>query len=158
MLLKFGTLVVLYLNEINFKIYSSFFCLMNTLQWVSDSVNKLHRSRSETIGSHTILGDLGVWSCFWGYLATPAAKPDVIFLLGDHDFLQRRRNYAPISLSFRDMPQERQTTDDRHGDRNRIMLSHCKCASLVSSVLSGDLPLNTELILLRVWNSLQGIR
>ena len=39
---------------------------------------------------------------FWGYLATSGAKSDVIFLLGDPDFLLGRRNFAPISLSYRD--------------------------------------------------------
>jgi len=36
----------------------------------------------------------------WGYLATSGAKSDVIFLLSDPAFLLRRRNFAPISLSF----------------------------------------------------------
>ena len=57
------------------------------------------------------------------------AKSDVIFLLGDPDFLQGRRNFAPISLSFRDLTRDRQT-DDRRDDRNR-MLSQCKCAESV---------------------------
>ena len=30
------------------------------------------------------------------------AKSDVIFLLGDPDFLLGRRNFTPISLSYRD--------------------------------------------------------
>jgi len=45
-----------------------------------------------------ILGYLRVW----GYVATSGAKSDVIFLLGDPDFLSERRNFAPISLSYRD--------------------------------------------------------
>jgi len=44
--------------------------------------NKLHRKRSETIGSHTILGYLG-FGAISGYLATPS----VIFLLSNPDFL-----------------------------------------------------------------------
>ena len=36
-----------------------------------------------------------------GCLATSGAKSDVIFLLGDPDFLYRRRNFAPILLSYR---------------------------------------------------------
>jgi len=36
------------------------------------------------------------------YIATSGAKSDVIFLLGDPDFLLRRRNFAPISRSYRD--------------------------------------------------------
>jgi len=39
---------------------------------------------------------------FWGHLATSGAKSDVILLLGDPDFLLGRRNFAPISLSYRD--------------------------------------------------------
>jgi len=35
-----------------------------------------------------------------GYVATSGAKSDVIFLLGDPDFLLGRRNFAPISLSW----------------------------------------------------------
>jgi len=57
-----------------------------------------------------------------GYLATSGAKSDVILLLGDPDFLQRRRNFARILRSFRDLTRDRQT-DDRRGDRNR-RLSH----------------------------------
>ena len=37
-----------------------------------------------------------------GYLATSGAKSDVIFLLSDPGFLLGRRNFAPISLSYRD--------------------------------------------------------
>jgi len=42
---------------------------------------------------------------FWGvlgYLATSDAKSDGIFLLSDPDFLLGRRNFAPISFSYRD--------------------------------------------------------
>jgi len=46
-----------------------------------------------------------------GYLATFGAKADVIFLLSDPDFLQRRRNFAPVLLSFRHLTRDRQTTD-----------------------------------------------
>jgi len=53
-----------------------------------------------------------------GYLATSGAKSDVIFLLGDPDFPQRWRNFAPISLSFQDLSRDRQT-DRRHSDRRR---------------------------------------
>jgi len=38
-------------------------------------------------------------------------------------------NILPISHSFQDLTLDRQTTDDRRGDRNR-KLSHCKYASL----------------------------
>ena len=55
-----------------------------------------------------LLSGLGL---LMGYLATSSAKSDVIFLLGDPDFLLGRGNFAPISLSFRDLMQDRQTTD-----------------------------------------------
>jgi len=79
---------------------------------------------------------------FWVYLATSNAKSDVIFLLGDPDFLLRRRNFARISRSFGDLTRDiqttdrqtdrsdRQTVDDRRGDRNR-RLFHTKCESLI---------------------------
>ena len=57
------------------------------------------------------------FALFWGlglilgYLTTSDAKSDVTFLPGDPDFLGRRRNFPPISLSFRDMTRDRQTTD-----------------------------------------------
>ena len=35
-------------------------------------------------------------------ILTSGAKSDVGFLLGDPDFLLERRNFAPISLSYRD--------------------------------------------------------
>jgi len=50
-----------------------------------------------------ILGYLGVWG-FWGYLATSGAKSDDRFLLGNPDFLLQRRNFALISLRYRDLP------------------------------------------------------
>jgi len=63
-----------------------------------------------------------------GYLSTSGAKSDVIFLFGDPDFLQKRRNFAPISLTFRDLPPDRQT-DDRRVDRCTRLI-HLQCASL----------------------------
>ena len=54
-----------------------------------------------------------------GYLATSGAKSDVIFLLGDPDFLQRWQNFAPISLSFRDLMHDKQT-DDSQTDRHTV--------------------------------------
>jgi len=47
---------------------------------------------------------LGFAATFWVF-----SKSDVIFLLGDCNFLQRWRNFAPISLIFRDLTQDRQT-------------------------------------------------
>ena len=74
--------------------------------------NKLHRQRSEAISSHTrqvieipILGYLEFGATF-GYLATSGA---VILLLGEPNFLQGQRNFAPILLSFRDLKRDRQT-------------------------------------------------
>ena len=56
---------------------------------------------------------------FWGFGDTFRVfsyfrcKIDVIFLFGDPDFLQRQRNFAPISLNFRDMTRtDRETTDN----------------------------------------------
>jgi len=46
-----------------------------------------------------------------GYLATSVATSDIIFFLADPDFLQRWQNFAPMSLSFRDLMRDRQTTD-----------------------------------------------
>ena len=51
------------------------------------------------------------------FLATSGAKSDVIFLLGGPDFLRRCRNFAPISLSFRDLTPDRQTDDRRQTRR-----------------------------------------
>jgi len=64
-------------------------------------------------------GLFGVWDYFLGYLATSRAKSDFIFLLGYPDFLQMRRNFAPILPSFRDLTRDRQT-NDRRGDRNSV--------------------------------------
>ena len=50
------------------------------------------------------MGYLGVLWGFGGYLATSGAKSDIIFLLGDPDFLLRRRNFAPISLIVIEIP------------------------------------------------------
>jgi len=54
-------------------------------------------------------GYYGLWRLLLGYPATSGAKSDNIFLLGDPDFLYRRRNFAPILLSARDLMQDRQT-------------------------------------------------
>jgi len=40
--------------------------------------------------------------------ATSGAKSDIVFLLGDPDFLWRWRNFAPILLSFQDLMRDRQ--------------------------------------------------
>jgi len=61
---------------------------------------------------HTILRYLG-FGLLLGYLATSGAKSNAIILLGDPDFLQRQRNFAPILLSFRDLTRDRQTDDRR---------------------------------------------
>jgi len=64
-----------------------------------------------------------------GYLATSDAKSDIIFLLGDHNFLQRWRNFAPILLTFRDMMRDR-FTDDKLDDCF-IKLLHLQEVSLI---------------------------
>jgi len=79
------------------------------------------------------------FALFWslglllGYLATSGAKPDVTFLLSNPDFLWRRRNFAPTSLSFWDLTRDRQTTDRRRQTTDATTKtegSYCKCASL----------------------------
>jgi len=56
--------------------------------------------------------EIPIWAIL-GFAATLwvfSAKYGVIFLLGNPDFLQRRQiNFAPISLSFRDLMRDRQT-------------------------------------------------
>jgi len=91
---------------------------------VNTVCNKLHRlTERDSMLAHyfALVWGLGLRL---GYLATSGAKSDVIFLLGVPDFLQGRRNFACISRIFRDVTRDRQTTDDRRGDRNR-RLSHC---------------------------------
>jgi len=103
--------------------------------------------RSETIGSNIrfvieipIFGYFGVWSL--RYIATPVAKADIIFLLGDPEFLQRQRNFAPISLTFRDLTRDRQT--DRRQTRRPLQkaLTFTKCAESVISI---------EQVALKLW-------
>ena len=50
--------------------------------YIGDEISRLSRLVIEI----PIFGYLEVWG-FWGYLATSDAKSDVIFLLGDPDFL-----------------------------------------------------------------------
>jgi len=85
--------------------------------WTTSLLSTRCITNGERIGSHTIFGYLGVWSYFWGYLATSGAKSDVIFLLSDPKFLQRRRNFAFISLSFRYLTRDRQTNFRRQTRR-----------------------------------------
>jgi len=64
--------------------------------------NKLHRLTerdSRLAHSFALLRGLGLRL---GYLATSGAKFDVIFLLGDPDFLQWQRNFARIMHRFQD--------------------------------------------------------
>jgi len=70
---------------------------------------------------------LAIWGfgATLGYLATYAAKSDIIFLKGNPSFLQRRWNFAPISLSFPDQTHGRQT-HDRCSDRNRRLSHLCE--------------------------------
>ena len=80
---------------------------------------KLHRLTerdSRLAASHAILLRLG-------YIASSGAKSDVIFFLGDPDFLQRRLNFARISRSFRDLTRDRQT-DGRRQTRCETEGSH----------------------------------
>jgi len=65
------------------------------------TLNKLHRlTQRDSRLAHfcTTLG-LGL---HLGYLASSGAKSDIIFLIGDPDFLSGQQNFASISLSYRD--------------------------------------------------------
>ena len=74
-------------------------CSATPISYYGDEISRLSRVVIEI----PILGYLGVLGeGVWGYLATSDAKSDVIFLLGDPDFVLGRRNFAPISLSYRD--------------------------------------------------------
>jgi len=105
-------------------------------------VNKLHRKQSKTTGLHTlvvikipILGYYGVWSYFWGYLATSDAKSDVIFLLGDPNFLYRWQNFAPISFCFRDLTWDRWQTQQPLQKALTLTLTACECTSLIIIII-----------------------
>jgi len=78
----------------NLTLYS---CSATPIYYKGDEISRLFRLVIEI----PILGTLGLWG-FLGYLATSGAKSDVIFLLGDPDFLLGRRNFAPIWLCCRD--------------------------------------------------------
>ena len=67
------------------------------ISYYGDEISRLSRVVIEI----PIFCYLGVLS-FFGYLATSDAKSDVIFLLGDPDFLLGRWNFASIFLSYRD--------------------------------------------------------
>jgi len=77
---------------------TSYSCLATPISYYGDEISRLSRLVIEI----PILGHFGVLGVFWGYVATSSAKSDVIFLLGDPNFLLGRRNFAPISLSYRD--------------------------------------------------------
>jgi len=72
-------------------------CSATPISYYGDEISRLSRLVIEI----PILGYLWVLGVL-GYVATSSAKSDVMFLLGDPDFLLRRRNFAPISLSYRD--------------------------------------------------------
>jgi len=76
---------------------TTYSCSLTPISYMGDEISRLSRLVIEI----PILAIWGFW-VFLGYLATSSAKSDVIFLLGDPDFLYRRRNFAPISLSYRD--------------------------------------------------------
>ena len=76
---------------------TSYSCSATPISYYGDRISRLSRLVIEI----PILGYLGVLG-FWGYVATSGAKSDLGFLLGDPDFLLGRRNFAHISLSYRD--------------------------------------------------------
>jgi len=73
-------------------------CSATPISYNGDEISRLSRLVIEI----PILCYLRLWGRGLGYLATSGAKSDVGFLLGNPDFLLRRRNCAPISLSYRD--------------------------------------------------------
>jgi len=73
---------------------------VETSQFLAQGHRKCHHSIA-CIWFPILDTKLGFWE-LWGYLATSGAKSDVIFLLGDPNFLLGRRNFASISLSYRD--------------------------------------------------------
>jgi len=78
---------------------ASYSCSATLISYIGNEISRLSRYVIEI----PIFGYFGVLTLsFLGYLVTSDAKSDVIFLLSDPDFLLRRRNLAPISLSYRD--------------------------------------------------------
>ena len=73
---------------------------VETSQFLAQGHRKCHHSIA-CIWFPILDTKLGFWE-LWGYLATSGAKSDVIFLLGDPNFLLGRRNFASISRSYRD--------------------------------------------------------
>jgi len=99
----------------------------STARHMPQDRNKLHHYQSKTIGLQTpeIVVVVGY---FWGYLAASGAKYDVRSLLGNLNFLQRWRNFAPISLSFWDLTQDKQT--EKQTDRRQIQRPFHKALTL----------------------------
>jgi len=105
------------------QMFCCFCCLQNKTGCITNGVR--------TIGSHTILGYLGVWWYFWGYLVTCSAKYDVIFLLKDPDSY---KGDEISHLSHLVLKIWRGT--DRWQMRRLKQKALCKCASLTSSIIS----------------------
>ena len=78
-----------------------------------DKLHRLTEQDSRLAHYFALFRGLGLSGLRLGYVATSGATFDVIFLLGDPDFLYGRRNFARISRSFTDLTRDRQTTDDR---------------------------------------------
>ena len=72
--------------------YKLQFCTF--ISYYGEEISRLSRLVIEI----PIFGYLG----FLGYSSTSNAKSDDIFLLSDPDFLYGRRNFVPISISYRD--------------------------------------------------------
>ena len=75
---------------------TSYSCSASPISYIDEEISRL----SCVVIEFPIFGYLGFLG-FWGYLATSDAKSDVMFLLGDPDFLYRPGNFAPILLSYR---------------------------------------------------------
>jgi len=62
-------------------------------------------------------------------------KNEVIFLLGDPDFLLGRRNLARISRSFGDLTRDKQTTDaatETEGSHTKVRLHQSQLTLTIS--------------------------
>jgi len=84
------------------ELWKSLWSYLSLIEYFLRSI-KLHRltEQDSRLTQHFALF-LGL-GLLLAYLATSDAKSDVIFLLSNPDFLQGWQNFAPISLSFRDL-------------------------------------------------------
>jgi len=79
------------------KKLTSYSCSATPISYKGDEISRLSRLVIE-IPIFGLFGGFG----FFGVFSYFRCKTDVTFLLGDPGFLLRRRNFAPILLSYRD--------------------------------------------------------